>query len=54
MGVMPLAEYRSIWYDEPLELAQQRIEEAKMEKMDSISKAESDERDDNNDNPIPP
>ena len=32
MGVMSLAEYRSIWYDEPLELAQQHIEEAKNEK----------------------
>ena len=40
MGVMSLAEYRSIWYDEPLELAQQHIDEISPNN--------------NKDNPIPP
>ncbi len=49
MGVMSLAEYRSIWYDEPLELAQQHIEEAKKEKTKDIVNETYDEN-----NPAPP
>lgn len=50
MGAMSLAEYRSIWYDEPLELAQEHIQEAKNEKeQNNII-----EKNDNDQNPIPP
>ena len=49
MGVMSLAEYRSIWYDEPLELAQQHIKEAKREKTQDIVNETYDEN-----NPAPP
>ena len=49
MGAMSLAEYRSIWYDEPLELAQQHIKEAKREKTQDIVNETYDEN-----NPAPP
>lgn len=49
MGIMSLAEYRSIWYDEPLALSQQRVEEAKNEKINSNTNNYDDKK-----NPSPP